>query len=102
MQALFAGTPLYLEHSTDIEGLSWSAVLKNVYAILFGVADELGLGDNMRGYLAVACAAELGQIVSHLGGSAKTALRLTGLGDLVTTATSRVPTTTSWGVAGTR
>jgi glycerol-3-phosphate dehydrogenase (NAD(P)+) len=49
VRELFAGTPLYIEHTTDIAGISWSAVLKNVYAILFGVADELGLGDNTRG-----------------------------------------------------
>ncbi len=86
---LFAGTSLYLEHTTDIEGISWAAVLKNVYAILFGVADELGLGDNMRGYLAAETVAELERIVTGLGGSAGAAQRLAGLGDLITTATSK-------------
>ena len=89
LRALFAGSSLYLEYTPDIEGISWSAVLKNVYAILFGAADELGLGDNMRGYLTAASLAELGRIVSGLGGSPETALGLAGLGDLVTTATSR-------------
>lgn len=86
---VFAGTPLYLEHSTDIEGISWAAVLKNVYAILFGVADELGLGDNMRGYLAAEAMAELERIITGLGGAAGAAHRLAGLGDLITTATSK-------------
>ena len=89
LRDLFAGTALYLEHSTDIEGISWSAVLKNVYAILFGVADELGLGDNMRGYLATAAMHELERIVAGLGGAAGAAHRLAGLGDLITTATSK-------------
>lgn len=89
LRDLFAGTSLYLEHTTDIEGISWSAVLKNVYAILFGVADELGLGDNMRGYLATAAMHELERIVAGLGGSAGAAHRLAGLGDLITTATSQ-------------
>jgi glycerol-3-phosphate dehydrogenase (NAD(P)+) len=89
LRQLFAGTSLYLEHSTDIEGISWSAVLKNAYAILFGVADELGLGDNMRGYLATAAMHELERIVAGLGGSAGAAHRLAGLGDLITTATSK-------------
>lgn len=89
LRNLFAGTSLYLEHSTDVEGLSWSAVLKNVYAILFGVADELGLGDNMRGYLATAAMHELERIVASLGGSAGAARGLAGLGDLITTATSK-------------
>ncbi|GAB4512395.1 MAG: NAD(P)H-dependent glycerol-3-phosphate dehydrogenase [Sulfuricaulis sp.] len=89
LRELFAGTPLYLEHSIDIEGISWSAVLKNVYAILFGVADELELGDNMRGYLATTAMHELERIVAGLGGSAGAAHRLAGLGDLITTATSK-------------
>jgi glycerol-3-phosphate dehydrogenase (NAD(P)+) len=88
VRELFSGTTLYLEHSTDIEGISWSAVLKNVYAILFGVADEMRLGDNTRGFLAMACVDELERIVAGLGGMPDTPRRLAGLGDLVTTATS--------------
>ena len=88
IRALYAGTILRLEHSTDIAGLSWSAVLKNAYAMLFGVADELQLGDNVRGYLAVTALDELSRIVAGLGGRADTARGLAGLGDLVTTATS--------------
>ncbi|MCR4331821.1 MAG: hypothetical protein NUV34_03830 [Sulfuricaulis sp.] len=88
VRELFAGTSLYLEHSTDIAGISWSAVLKNVYAILFGVADELGLGDNARGYLAVAAVDELEHIGAGLGGLPESPRRLAGLGDLITTATS--------------
>ncbi len=88
VRRLFAGTPLYLEHTPDVTGISWSAVLKNVFALLFGVADELQLGDNMRGYLAAAVLDELDRIVGGLGGSPQAARRLAGLGDLITTATS--------------
>jgi glycerol-3-phosphate dehydrogenase (NAD(P)+) len=87
--ALFAGSSLYLEPGEDVVGLSWCAVLKNVYALLFGMADELGLGDNTRGYLAVSCMRELGELVARLGGRQASALGLAGLGDLITTATSR-------------
>jgi len=86
--ALFAGSGLALEYSADIHGISWSSVLKNVYALLFGVADELGLGDNVRGYLAVAVQAEMVRIVVQMGGSESSARQLAGLGDLITTATS--------------
>ena len=86
--ALFSASGLYLEYSSDICGISWAAVLKNVYAILFGVADALGLGDNMRGYLAVAAMHEMDAIITRLGGSARTSHHLAGLGDLITTATS--------------
>jgi len=63
-------------------------ILKNVYAIMFGVADELKLGDNMRGHLMVAAIAELSGIVQSFGGQAHTPYSYAGLGDLLTTATS--------------
>jgi len=86
--ALFRSTALSLEPSPDIVGLSWSAILKNVYAMAFGMADELNLGDNTRGFLAVTALHELSAIVQHLGGERTTPYRLAGLGDLITTATS--------------
>jgi glycerol-3-phosphate dehydrogenase (NAD(P)+) len=88
VRALFQGAPLALRRTDDVAGISWSAVLKNVYALLFGAADELDLGDNMRGYLATAALAELDRLVTALGGKSGTAAGLAGLGDLVTTATS--------------
>lgn len=86
--ALYRGTALRLEPAPDIAGLSWSAILKNVYAMAFGMADELNLGDNTRGFLAVTALHELSAIVQHLGGAPATPYRLAGLGDLITTATS--------------
>jgi len=85
---LFAGVPLALNATHDVFGASWCAVLKNAYAILFGVADGLALGDNVRGYLAVAAVREIEAIVTALGGAATTPWSLAGLGDLITTATS--------------
>jgi glycerol-3-phosphate dehydrogenase len=39
---------------------------------LFGVVDELKLGDNMRGHLLVTAMAELSGIVQSFGGQAHT------------------------------
>ncbi len=88
LRSLFAGTPFAIRATRDVFGASWSAVLKNVYAILFGVADGLELGDNVRGWLAVETVREIEAIVTALGGSAATPYALAGLGDLITTATS--------------
>ena len=85
---LFAGSGLVLQSSRDMTGISWASVLKNVYAMLFGAADELGLGDNVRGYLVVACLEEMQMLVGKAGGEPLSAAGLAGLGDLVTTATS--------------
>ena len=88
IHALFLGSTLVCQQASDLHGRSWSVILKNVYAILFGVADELQLGDNLRGHLMVAAIAELSGIVQSFGGKANTPYSYAGLGDLLTTATS--------------
>lgn len=88
VKSLFSGSNLYLEESGDIAGISWSVILKNIYALAFGMADELQLGDNMRGFLAVAALQELDKIVCSMGGEVGSPYHLAGLGDLITTATS--------------
>lgn len=88
LRTCFHGSHLYIEQTSDITGISWSVILKNVYALLFGLADELELGDNMRGFLAVAALRELNQIVCEMGGQVNSSYHLAGLGDLITTATS--------------
>lgn len=88
VRSLFSNTKLFTEQSSDIAGISWSVILKNVYAMIFGMADQLQLGDNMRGFLMVAALHELEQIVIKMGGKPASPFHLAGLGDLVTTATS--------------
>jgi glycerol-3-phosphate dehydrogenase (NAD(P)+) len=88
MEDLFRGSALVCQQASDLHGRSWSVILKNVYAILFGVADELKLGKNMRGHLMVAAIAELSGIVQAFGGQAHTPYSYAGLGDLMTTGTS--------------
>lgn len=87
--ALFAGTPLGVSVASDMVGINWAVILKNVYAMAFGMADELALGDNVRGWLAATALGELDVIVQRMGGAPGTAAGLAGLGDLVTTGTSR-------------
>lgn len=86
--ALFDRTRLHVTPVTDLIGINWAVVLKNVYAMAFGMADELGLGDNVRGWLSVRALRELDALVQQLGGAPGTAYGLAGLGDLVATATS--------------
>ena len=88
VQGLFSGSTLLLKPCDDVTGISWSVILKNVYAMVFGMADELRLGDNMRGFLMATSLSELDAIVRVMGGNAGSSYGLAGLGDLVTTATS--------------
>jgi glycerol-3-phosphate dehydrogenase (NAD(P)+) len=85
---LFADSRLHVSVTDDMVGINWAVILKNVYAMAFGMADELRFGDNVRGWLTVTALRELDAIVRHLGGKAGTALGLAGLGDLIATATS--------------
>lgn len=86
---LFQQSRLLTEPSEDITGITWSVILKNVYALAFGMADELQLGDNVRGFLAVSAIEELDKIITRMGGAAGSPYHLAGLGDLVTTGTSK-------------
>ncbi len=88
MAGLFATTRLYLQPDDDPVGAAWAAILKNVYVPLIGMADGLGLGDNLRGFLLAEALRELATIVEARGGQGRTAYSLAGLGDLITTATS--------------
>lgn len=85
---LFSGTTLICTQVDDMHGSGWSVILKNVYAIIFGIADELKLGGNVRGHFMVSALAELSEIVSSMGANTNTPYSYAGLGDLVTTATS--------------
>lgn len=89
IRQLFQGGTLTCRQVDDMTGSNWSVILKNVYAILFGIADELQLGDNMRGYLMVTALAELSSIVRSMGAESGTPYSYAGLGDLLTTATSK-------------
>jgi glycerol-3-phosphate dehydrogenase (NAD(P)+) len=88
IQSLFEDSGLYLTSTADTTGISWCAVLKNIYAMAFGMADELELGDNVRGYLATVTMRELAAISRQKGGTEAAPYGLAGLGDLLTTATS--------------
>jgi glycerol-3-phosphate dehydrogenase (NAD(P)+) len=85
---LFSGSKLVCTQSLDMLGCCWSVILKNVYAIMMGISDELKLGDNMRGYFVVMALSELSAIVALLGSKGTTSYGYAGLGDLITTSTS--------------
>ena len=89
MAQVFVDTVLYLDADDDLIGAAWSVVLKNVYVPLLGAADALELGDNLRGFFIFEAVHELEAIMSERGGRAVTARGPAGMGDLITSATSR-------------
>ncbi|NYT25727.1 NAD(P)-dependent glycerol-3-phosphate dehydrogenase [Alcaligenaceae bacterium] len=73
--------------SQDVTGVEVGGALKNVMAIACGISDGLGLGSNARAALITRGLAEIQRLACALGGLAETVQGLTGLGDLVLTAT---------------
>jgi glycerol-3-phosphate dehydrogenase (NAD(P)+) len=74
--------------SDDMIGVALGGAAKNVYAIACGVVEGMGLGENARAALLARSFAELGRLGEALGARRDTLMGLSGLGDLVLTATS--------------
>ena len=85
--AALNGAPLRVYSSTDVLGVELGGALKNVMAIAAGISDGLGLGANARAALITRGLAEMARLGLRMGGEAETFMGLTGLGDLVLTAT---------------
>jgi len=74
--------------SDDVIAVALGGAAKNVYAIGCGVADGLGLGESARAALLARSFAELTRLGAAIGGRSETFMGLSGLGDLVLSATS--------------
>ena len=61
--AKFAGGNIRLSYSTDLYGIEYAAILKNIYALAVGLAVGLGYGDN---FLAVLIANSAGEMTRFL------------------------------------
>jgi glycerol-3-phosphate dehydrogenase (NAD(P)+) len=83
----FHGGALRVYTSGDPVGVEVGGAVKNVLAIATGIADGLGLGLNARAALITRGLAEMSRLGVALGAQADTFMGLTGLGDLVLTAT---------------
>jgi len=74
--------------SDDITGVALGGAAKNVYAIACGIVEGMGLGESARAALLARSFAELTRLGQALGAKSETLMGLSGLGDLVLTATS--------------
>lgn len=71
----------------DIVGVELGGAVKNILAIATGIADGLGLGLNARAGLITRGMVEMARLGSAMGAKTETFSGLTGLGDLILTAT---------------
>lgn len=86
VQALH-GDSIRIYRSSDVIGVEVGGAVKNVLAIATGISDGLQLGLNARAALITRGLAEMTRLGVALGAQADTFTGLSGLGDLVLTAT---------------
>lgn len=86
LQAFHTG-PLRLYANEDIVGVEVGGAVKNVMAIAAGLCDGMHLGLNARAALLTRGLAEMTRLGVALGAKADTFMGLSGLGDLMLTAT---------------
>jgi glycerol-3-phosphate dehydrogenase (NAD(P)+) len=89
LQASFSAPTFRPYVSDDVIGVALGGAAKNVYAIACGVVDGMSLGENARAALLARSFAELARLGEALGAKPETLMGLSGLGDLVLTATSK-------------
>jgi len=83
----FHSPSLRVYANEDLVGVEVGGAVKNVLAIATGLCDGLGLGLNARAALITRGLAEMTRLGLALGARADTFMGLSGLGDLVLTAT---------------
>jgi glycerol-3-phosphate dehydrogenase (NAD(P)+) len=94
----FHGDALRVYTSIDVVGVEVGGAVKNVLAIAVGALDGLQLGLNARAALLTRGLAEITRLGLALGARAETFMGLSGLGDLVLTATGDLSRNRSLGV----
>jgi glycerol-3-phosphate dehydrogenase (NAD(P)+) len=88
LQELLSTPVLRLYRSTDLIGAELGGALKNVVAIACGACLGGGFGESARAALLARGFAEMRRLAAACGGEDATLMGLSGLGDLVLTATS--------------
>ncbi|HEV7306233.1 NAD(P)H-dependent glycerol-3-phosphate dehydrogenase [Ensifer sp.] len=96
---VLSGPTFRLYPSEDRIGVQLGGALKNVLAIACGIVEGAGLGDSARAALISRGLAEMSRFIVAEGGEADTVRGLSGLGDLVLTATSHQSRNLRFGIA---
>lgn len=97
VQDEFRSGALRLYASHDLVGVELGGALKNVIAIAAGAVTGSGLGENARAAVVTRGLAELARLGTALGARRETLMGLSGLGDLLLSATSLTSRNTRFG-----
>lgn len=88
VQKVFSSSTFRVYSSNDPYGVELGGVLKNIYAIVSGLAKALGCGHNTIAMLLTRGLAEMSRMGRKLGAQPGTFLGLAGMGDLILTCSS--------------
>lgn len=88
VELLFAATHGRFAHCTNVKGIEIAASLKNVVAVVAGIAAGVQLGDNFRACYLVDALAEIGRFAREISGAPLDPLQYGVFGDLLATALS--------------
>ena len=88
VQEIFSSSSYRVYRNSDLYGVELAGALKNIYAIVSGMAEALGSGKNTQAMLLTRSLAEMGRFSRELGADPLTFLGLAGVGDLILTCTS--------------
>ena len=88
VQEVFYNGALRVYTNTDIKGVELCGALKNIIALAAGMSDGLGYGDNAKAAIVTRGLNEMVILGKAMGCNPKTFYGLTGIGDIVVTATS--------------
>jgi glycerol-3-phosphate dehydrogenase (NAD(P)+) len=88
LAAALSGATFRVYHGTDVRGVEIGGAAKNVLAIACGAVIGKGLGESARAALVARGFAELTRFASAYGADVRTLMGLSGMGDLVLTASS--------------
>ena len=88
IQGLLTSETFRVYTNPDRFGVELGGALKNIYAIVAGMASSMGLGENTHSMLITRSLAEMSRFAVKLGADPLTFLGLAGVGDLIATCTS--------------
>ena len=88
VQAALGGSTFRVYGGQDTYGVELAGALKNCYAIICGMANALGVGQNTIGMLITRSITEMSRFAVKLGADPITFMGLAGVGDLVVTCMS--------------
>lgn len=82
---MFSTPYIKLSYATDLYGVEYATVLKNIYALAVGLAVGLGYGDNFLAVLISNSAMEMSRFLNESGPDERNTLASAYLGDLLVT-----------------